>query len=173
MRWKHCLTLCISLSVIDNQYFLFQWLWYTYIINRNHCFLVSVQLSNDIENPQPNTSTLPIKLEDSSFLDKRSTTATNFFIKTHKPCQISLQIQITYILKSLKPVFSIKCENLMLAVVQPFTLNTNFLSMRMENVDMFYVKEEFGILNHIEFSSPWSILIEDTSFELVSILIWM
>lgn len=56
----------------------------------------------------------------------------------------------------------------MLPVIHPFKLNTKFVSMLMDKLDRFHVKEEFGVMNHVEFSSPWPIVIEETSFEFVS-----
>lgn len=82
-----------------------------------------------------------------------------------------LKVNITYMLNSAKPVLSIKQETLVLSVVQPFEVDTKYLSMLMFEIDKFYIGENFGVMNYVIFSSPWPIVVEHTSFEFVSKLI--
>lgn len=134
-------------------------------MNKGFTFVVDLSLK-----PMELENKVPLVLNHPQTLDKKGKTGTIFFVKTHRICKVSLQIQITYVLNSAKPVFSIKSEVIELPAVQAFEVTTKYLSLLMNEVDRFYVEEDFGVMNYVKFMSPWPVVIEDTKFEFVSII---
>ncbi|KAJ8940840.1 hypothetical protein NQ318_005286 [Aromia moschata] len=130
-----------------------------------------VEETADVEfslKPAGQPQKLPLALGRTDYLDKKGKYSTNVFLVAHKLGKYQIQIKITYTLNSDKPVFSIKTENIVLPVVQPFEVTTKYLSMLMCEIEAFHVEEEFAVMNYVKCLSPWPIVIENTSFKFIS-----
>lgn len=111
---------------------------------------------------------LPIVLSTPKALEQNSKIVTSIFLRAREAEIKNISIKITYSLDSDKPVISIKNETIVLPVVQPFEVNTRYVSTMMQNIQKFYAGEQFGVMPLVQFSSPWPIFIEDSSMNFVS-----
>lgn len=96
--------------------------------------------------------------------------STKIYVRCHTIGSRSVGIKITYLLKSEKPVASIKEEIINIPVVKPFDISTKFLTMRFGEISKFYVGEPFILMPVISCLSQWPITIQDTILEFVSFL---
>ncbi|CAG9819021.1 unnamed protein product [Phaedon cochleariae] len=115
--------------------------------------------------PEPSHTREGIVLTNVDTLEHGEELDSFFFIRSSLVCKFNLQVKLAYTLNREKPVFSSKTEIVALSVVEPFEVSTKYLSLLMNEIDKFYVGEEFGVMKYLMFTSPWSIIIEDTSFE--------
>lgn len=118
--------------------------------------------------PNGTSQKLPLLLSCPEQLNTKEKIHCKFFLRAHKVETKSVNISITYTLTSDKPVCSMKNENIILSILQPFEVATKFFSMQMDDIYTFYVDEEFALMPLIESMSPWPIYIEDTAFEFLS-----
>ncbi|XP_066143332.1 trafficking protein particle complex subunit 11 [Euwallacea fornicatus] len=129
---------------------------------------ISSDESNEVEFssvPEMRLEKLPFLLQTPRNMDPNAKTMTSLFLRANKPEIKKISIQITYTLDSEKPVISIKNEEIVLPVVQPFEVNTRFVSMMMQTIQKFYAGEHFWVMPLVEVQSPWPICIEDSTVE--------
>lgn len=129
---------------------------------------VSVILVELSSVPEIKLEKLPFLLPISNSLQHGAKIVTSIFIRAKKPDLRNISVKITYSLDSEKPVISIKNETIVLPVVKPFEISTRYVSAMMQNIQKFYTGEQFGLMPIIQFTSPWTIEIQDTSIEFVS-----
>ncbi|CAG9862520.1 unnamed protein product [Phyllotreta striolata] len=132
---------------------------------------IEVWIEEEIANvelslqPSDKEKKLNLVLNNSQTLQSGEEIATNFFVRSNLVCKCNIQSKLTYVLNGDKRILSIKTEKLPLVVVEPFEVSTKYLSILMDEIDKFYVDEEFGIMSYVKFTSPWPIIIEDTSLD--------
>uniref|UniRef100_A0A1Y1MLA7 Trafficking protein particle complex subunit 11 n=1 Tax=Photinus pyralis TaxID=7054 RepID=A0A1Y1MLA7_PHOPY len=73
--------------------------------------------------------------------------------------------KISYLLKSKRPIPSVKEELIDIPVVKPFELTTKFSSSKFGDISKFYVDEPFIIMPVINCLSPWPIEIKSATLE--------
>nr|XP_023021888.1 trafficking protein particle complex subunit 11 [Leptinotarsa decemlineata] len=131
---------------------------------------VEVRMEEDIPEvelslkPIPQHAKQPTLLVNSESLNPEEKFACRFFIRSNLICKFAVQVIFIYTLDGDKSVLSTKTEKLLITVVEPFELTSKFLSLLMNDIDRFYAEEEFGIMKYLRFTSPWPIIVEDTSF---------
>lgn len=125
--------------------------------------ITNVELSLE---PTENQKKLNLELKTPATLEEKDTISSiNFFLKSTIVCKCNIQVKLTYTLSDEKQILSIKSEKIPVTVIEPFEVSTKYLSPLMAEIDKFYIGEEFGIMNYINFASPWPIVIEDSKFE--------
>lgn len=130
---------------------------------------VSVILVEFSSIPEMKLEKLPFLLPLSNCLQHGAKIVTSIFIRAKKADLRNISVKITYSLDSEKPVISIKNETIVLPVVKPFEISTRYVSAMLQNIQKFYTGEQFGVMPIIQFTSPWTIEIENTSIEFVSL----
>lgn len=118
--------------------------------------------------PSGTTQKLPLQLNTKHSLAQKENLASKFYVRSYKVDTKTLNIQISYRLNCPNPLISIKNETILLSSVQPFEITTKYLSLLMtDEIDRFYIGEEFCVMPTLHSLSPWPIVIESTSFEFV------
>nr|XP_022918044.1 trafficking protein particle complex subunit 11 [Onthophagus taurus] len=101
-------------------------------------------------------------------LEKLKETNVQFYIRSFKIGEKLLKCKVSFLLATEKPIASIKEDSFHLSTVKPFEISTKFLSGLFENVNKFYVEEEFVTMIIINSLSPWPLFIEESSLELTN-----
>lgn len=94
----------------------------------------------------------------------------SFCVRTFKVGEKNVIAKVSYLLESDKNIASIKEEPFVIPVIQPFDVNTKFLSTLLEDIQKCYIGEEFAVMPVLRCLSPWPIIIEETAVEFVSLL---
>ncbi|KAF5298216.1 hypothetical protein FQA39_LY02640 [Lamprigera yunnana] len=148
------------------------------IVNEEKFMIENVQLeitlngdsSNQTEfyvDNQDTPENLPMQLKlnnlnSSAFISKK------VLMCSHNVGPRNVCIKLTYLLKSKKPVLSVKEDSLDILVVKPFEVTTKFFSSSFGEILKFYVEEPFIVMPVVNCLSPWPILLESTGLDLVS-----
>ncbi|XP_050304839.1 trafficking protein particle complex subunit 11 [Anthonomus grandis grandis] len=151
---------------------------YISILNQEKCDIrdlrVDVLSDEDQEDvefsslPSMKSEKRPLTLPTASSLSQDSKLKTSLFLRASKPLIKNISIRIVYVLDSKKPVISIKNETVVLPIVQPFEVTTQYVSSLMQDINKFYAGEIFGVIPMVQFLSPWTICIEKTAIEFIS-----
>lgn len=121
--------------------------------------------------PSGTSQKLPLQLNTIDSLTPNGKLISTFYIRSYKSDTKTINIKFAYRLNCEHPIISIKNETIILTSVQPFEVKTKYLSLLMnDEIDRFYVGEEFCVMPTLRSFSPWPIIIENTSFEFVSSL---
>ncbi|KAF5306179.1 hypothetical protein FQR65_LT07455 [Abscondita terminalis] len=107
---------------------------------------------------------LPLQLKLNN-LDISGSISKKILMRAQSVGPRNIAIKITYLLKSQKPVLSVKEQTLDILVVKPFETTAKFLSAKFGDITRFYVDESFILMPIISCLSPWPIEIEDTILE--------
>lgn len=111
---------------------------------------------------------LPLSLSLND-LAPSETASIQFVMRAHKIGDRNLNINFNFMMEKEKSVASVKNDVLVVPVVKPFELTSSFLSTMFDDITKFYVGETFVAMPVINCSSPWTIVLEETKLEFVSV----
>lgn len=146
------------------------------IINEEKYFVENLQLEVTLTDDAVDQNTefclndsgkpeiLPLQLKK-HHLKTSDSISMKIYMRCHNVGPRNVGVKITYLLKSEKPVASIKEEIIHIPVVKPFDISTKFLTMRFGDMSKFYVGEPFILNTFINCLSSWPIVIESTTLE--------
>ncbi|KAL1490737.1 hypothetical protein ABEB36_013385 [Hypothenemus hampei] len=149
---------------------------YISMVNKESCIITDLKIevskdeNSEVElssTPETSIEKSPLILQSPKTMDPDAKIVTSCFVRAMKPEVKNIYVKITYRLDSDKPLISIKNERIILPVMQPFMVDTQFLSGTMQHIQKFYAGEKFLMNTIIRFLSPFTIYIDDTSIEFI------
>lgn len=126
--------------------------------------LVSLCL-NPTNTSSHNDSALSVNIKELETSQKHCET---FFMKCNQINNIKINAKITYKIRNDKNSISLKDQSIVVSVVEPFTVTSQYLSSCFKEINYCYEESKFIILTCLNVKSPWPIEIENTFVEPVS-----
>lgn len=141
-----------------------------FFFNYLYVFLISVCLCiNPSNNSAHNSSSLSINVNELQTNAKHSET---FFMKCDQIHNIKINAKIAYKIKNdySGHSSSIKEQSIVVSVVEPFSMTSQYLSSCFKEINYCYEESKFIVLTCLNVKSPWPLLIENTYIEPVSFI---